>query len=457
VLIRFPVDVLRKYAFNSQFTMALDPLVCEDKCAEGDKGRLIAPIFIPYDEKTCKYHPFLYMYGKYVPTVPEELYWKPEEASDPFRPILRIKLTKLLIQGPVGLGGGNLLLSRLVEKGVLLGAFPMHDAVQRKKILHECIHPLTMPWAFPFADMNEYFGEKLSLYFVFMSTYSVFLIFPAIVGAVIQLLVFTNGNYSHWTVSVFAAYLAGWALTFTENVQHVEAVMAMRWGTCSFETVDEERGEYVGKEIMSPVTGRVYIEGDPIEKKKKFKDSVVFMFVTCSLSVVVVAVVYLFRYYLYHKDEIPSSGIDSQRVGDKDPGGFKSTTSKLALQYASCVNAFQIQVFNVLFTGLAVRLTEAENHRTEDKFEASLVAKIFIFMAINSFTSFIYLAFCFPFELEVDIFYNYDVAVPNITMIEIPPGKFLLICICNFHVLSHLLLIYVCKLHWNLNRSTDRE
>ena len=30
-------------------------------------------------------------------------------------------------------------------------------------------------------------------------------------------------------------------------------------------------------------------------------------------------------------------------------------------------------------------------------------------------------------------------------------GKFLLIFICNFHVLSSLLLIYMCKLHWNLN------
>jgi hypothetical protein len=30
-------------------------------------------------------------------------------------------------------------------------------------------------------------------------------------------------------------------------------------------------------------------------------------------------------------------------------------------------------------------------------------------------------------------------------------GNFLLIYICNFHVLNHLLLIYIFKLHWNLN------
>ena len=33
----------------------------------------------------------------------------------------------------------------------------------------------------------------------------------------------------------------------------------------------------------------------------------------------------------------------------------------------------------------------------------------------------------------------------------IKSGKLLMICICNFHVLSNLLLIYICKLHWNLN------
>jgi hypothetical protein len=34
---------------------------------------------------------------------------------------------------------------------------------------------------------------------------------------------------------------------------------------------------------------------------------------------------------------------------------------------------------------------------------------------------------------------------------SLAPGKFLLIYVCNFRVLSHLLLIYICKLHWNLN------
>jgi hypothetical protein len=36
-------------------------------------------------------------------------------------------------------------------------------------------------------------------------------------------------------------------------------------------------------------------------------------------------------------------------------------------------------------------------------------------------------------------------------------GKFLLIYICNFHVLNDLLLIYICKLRWNQILPRSRE
>ena len=36
-------------------------------------------------------------------------------------------------------------------------------------------------------------------------------------------------------------------------------------------------------------------------------------------------------------------------------------------------------------------------------------------------------------------------------------GKLLLIYICNFHVLSHFLFIYTCKLHWNHNKSDSSK
>ena len=39
----------------------------------------------------------------------------------------------------------------------------------------------------------------------------------------------------------------------------------------------------------------------------------------------------------------------------------------------------------------------------------------------------------------------------DVSRMTIEPGKLLLIYICIFHVLNDLLMIYICKLNWNLN------
>ena len=211
-----------------------------------------------------------------------------------------------------------------------------------------------------------------------MSTYTVFLIFPSIIGLGIQALVFANGNYSSWTVAVYAAYIAGWALTFTENLAHVEDIMAMRWGTVRFNDASVERGEYIGKQTKSPVDGRPHFIGDKAKQKQAQKNSLVLVLVACIASFGTVAVIYLFRYYLYHMDEKKSDNVDSQYVVTP-----KSSVSKLALQIASAVNAVQTQLFNYVFTDIAISLTDMENHKLQTSYESSLVAKMFIFLVLH--------------------------------------------------------------------------
>jgi len=212
-----------------------------------------------------------------------------------------------------------------------------------------------------------------------MSTYTVFLIFPSIIGLAIQVLIFTNGDYSHWSVAIYAAYLAGWALTFTENLTHVEDIMAMRWGTVRFNDNAVERGEYSGKQMKSPVDGRPHLMADKAKQKQAQKSSLVIVLFACIASFGTVVVIYLFRYYLYHVDEDRSANIDSQHVTTP-----KSSVSKLALQVASTVNAVQTQVFNYFFTDIAISLTDLENHKFQSSYESSLVAKMFIFLVMNS-------------------------------------------------------------------------
>lgn len=60
---------------------------------------------------------------------------------------------------------------------------------------------------------------------------------------------------------------------------------------------------------------------------------------------------------------------------------------------ASLANAIQIQVMNMVYGGLALKLNDYENHRTDTEYEDSLIAKTFVFQFVNSYASLIYIAF----------------------------------------------------------------
>jgi hypothetical protein len=57
------------------------------------------------------------------------------------------------------------------------------------------------------------------------------------------------------------------------------------------------------------------------------------------------------------------------------------------------INAMTIIFLNVVWKTVAQKLNEWENHRTQTDFENNLIAKIFIFQFVNSYTSLYYIAF----------------------------------------------------------------
>ncbi|CAE7603802.1 Ano7, partial [Symbiodinium microadriaticum] len=50
-------------------------------------------------------------------------------------------------------------------------------------------------------------------------------------------------------------------------------------------------------------------------------------------------------------------------------------------------------ILNVIYQDLAVYLTNNENHRTDTQYEDALIAKLFAFQFVNSYASFVYIAF----------------------------------------------------------------
>ena len=104
------------------------------------------------------------------------------------------------------------------------------------------------------------------------------------------------------------------------------------------------------------------------------------IFVLISLVIGATSSVYVMRYQL-------------ERVRE-----LRSTSSTIA----SIVNAIQIQAFNLLYQSFAVKLTDMENHRTYTGYEDSMIAKQFLFQFVNSYASFVFIAFVAKYLIPVD-------------------------------------------------------
>ena len=72
-------------------------------------------------------------------------------------------------------------------------------------------------------------------------------------------------------------------------------------------------------------------------------------------------------------------------------------TQSAASSTASILNSIVIQLFTYAYNAVAVKLTDAENHRTDTLYEDSIIVKTFVFTFINAYSSFFFIAFVAPF------------------------------------------------------------
>lgn len=99
-LLRAPIEKLRAFADKIDFQMLLDPVEVESQLASGDAEKNIAPVHIPHYSDITRYSPFEYIYGKYSRNVDERIYWKEVDLNHPFREIVRLKLSTLIMTSP---------------------------------------------------------------------------------------------------------------------------------------------------------------------------------------------------------------------------------------------------------------------------------------------------------------------------------------------------------------------
>lgn len=373
VLVRCPDDLLREFADSVDFNMKIDEThlrttLLDDHPQDpndAEKGG-IAPINI--NETITEMTPYQHMFFNYESEVDQNLYEIPPGETTPFVKSVRLKLLYAMFRDR---SMCDLEPNKLIIKKQLLALFPLHDRSVSDQLLANCKAWGTFPWDLPTRDLKEYFGEKIALYTVFIGHYSLWLIAPSIIGFVFQLVVWATLDFSSPILPFYSVLICVWSICMLEYWKRTESYTALTWGMTDFEKQEQDRPEYQGEIVKSHITGRdiVFYPPNKMEHLLRISKGVVTAFIC--LVVGVVAAIYILRFSLQESD----------------------STNPYASTIASVLNAVSIQIFNMIYMKLAVKLTNNENHRTDTLYEDNLISKLFVFQFINSYSSFFFLAF----------------------------------------------------------------
>lgn len=167
---------------------------------------------------------------------------------------------------------GEPLLQRLESESIVKQVFPMHVETKRKELLRS--------WALnwldftkqPIDDIYSYFGTKIAVYFAFLGMYTRWMLFPAGLGLISQLIDF--GPFQLLVLPIFFVSITLWAVMFFQFWKRKNSALLTRW-QISY-SVGADPGYDLGYKLSgkewSSVQSTVELAGKEEQDRRKDKE-----------------------------------------------------------------------------------------------------------------------------------------------------------------------------------------
>nr|KAG5712249.1 hypothetical protein BaRGS_014599 [Batillaria attramentaria] len=264
---------------------------------------------------------------------------------------------------------------KYLSRHIVVEMFPLHDEEAIKRLGDEWYQPRKVFSVQPIHAIQQYFGEKIALYFAFLGLYTISLIPPALIGVIY----FITSWRSVYREAIFAIFNLVWSTIFLEGWKRYCAELSYTWGT--IDTVsskfEEPRANYHGSLGRNPVTGK------PEPVYPKWKRLARFYCVTVPVISFCLAVAFgIMLFYFWMQ-----AWADSLYEGDKGWINF------LLLYVPTAIYAVLIGILNGIYRTVAKKLNDFENHRLDSSYENHLVMKLILFDFVNCFICLFYVAF----------------------------------------------------------------
>lgn len=154
--------------------------------------------------------------------------------------------------------------SQQINKGRIAAFFPLHHLKKLDEVKEEWLKASVYPWEQPLflikvtrpfrlsrctihnsltnsLSLQEYFGEKLGLYFTFMGHYTKWLLVPALIGIPLQIYIVAVNDFSNPSQIGFAIFIVIWAVVMLEFWKRKEKLTSLEWGMTDYEEEEVAR------------------------------------------------------------------------------------------------------------------------------------------------------------------------------------------------------------------------
>ncbi|KAH8053242.1 intracellular chloride channel [Aureococcus anophagefferens] len=166
-----------------------------------------------------------------------------------FRSVDRLKLMMGIMEGDIKQEGCSLILKELITRGACLAIYPLHDD-----------------------DALQTIQDRTWLFYA------------GALGIVTYALEIVPSPFAVWSTTFCGIFMSMWSTVFLEHWKSTQARAKMTWGMTGFEDTEQDRTEFEGREIHSPVTGMPEAYFPDSEKARR---------IACSYLQVILCMVYV--------------------------------------------------------------------------------------------------------------------------------------------------------------------
>ncbi|KAI0564536.1 Anoctamin [Gracilaria domingensis] len=292
--------------------------------------------------------------------------------------------------------GNESILEWCKRQNYLDDVFPLHDPTAANQIMAELSFAKPLYDVGGISKLQDYFGDKVALYFCFLVFYTKMLVTCAIAGGTVAMLSFLIPTRSSVLLFLYSIFSTLWAALLTslwkrKNVEIVYMWTSLIMGDSSDMSLmsmtkkEDLRRKFFGIEVSHRITG---------EKIVVFPKRQRMMRLAVSFVVVLVS--------LFVSTRLMMAGLDFEDIMNEwletkadlykwsSPVLMKTIVLKNVplVVYLACLN-----ILNMAYNIIAKKLTENENHKYNSEHENSLVLKLVLFQFLNMNMAYLYVAF----------------------------------------------------------------